>query len=123
TMAPGRYYEPRSYIVFVAGNLGPLAIGALVSAYPLALAMAVDALLFLVALLMQNAVQYRNQRDQVMLSLANQELARRHAAAEATARAAHNALNDAMESLPIAISLWDAEDKLVMCNETYARHL
>ncbi len=123
TMAPGRFYEPRSYIVFVAGNLGPLAIGALMSGDPLALAMAVGALLFLVALLMQNAVQYRNQRDQVALSLAHEELARRHAEAEASSRAAHNSLHDAMESLPIAISIWDSEDRLVMCNQTYARHL
>ena len=123
TMAPGRFYEPRSYIVFVAGNLGPLAIGALMSGDPLALAMAVGALLFLVALLMQNAVQYRNQRDQVALSLAHQELARRHAEAEASARAAHSYLHDAMESLPIAISLWDSDDRLVMCNQTYASHL
>ena len=121
TMAPGRFYEPRSYIVFVAGNLGPLAIGALMSGDPLALAMAVGALLFLVALLMQNAVQYRNQRDQVMLSLTHQELARRHAEAEASARAAHSSLHDTMESLPIAISVWDSDDRLVMCNQTYAQ--
>ena len=122
-MAPGRYYEPRSYIVFVAGNLGFLALGALLSGDPLALAVAVGALLFMVALLMQNSVQYRNQRDQVALSLAHQELARRHAEAEASARAAHSTLHDAMESLPIAISIWDSEDRLVTCNQTYASHL
>ncbi|MCW5732528.1 MAG: PAS-domain containing protein [Enhydrobacter sp.] len=123
TMAPGRYYEPRSYLVFVAGNLGFLALGALLSSDPLALALAAGALLFMVALLMQNSVQYRNQRNQVALSLAHQELARRHAEAEASARAAHSSLHDAMESLPIAISIWDSEDRLVTCNQTYARHL
>jgi signal transduction histidine kinase/DNA-binding NarL/FixJ family response regulator len=123
TMAPGRFYEPRSYVAFATGNLVPLAAGALVSGDPLAVALAGGALLFLVALLMQNAVQYRNQRDQVALSLAHQELARRHAETEARAIAAHSTLHDAMESLPIAISLWDASDRLVMCNGTYARHL
>jgi len=123
TMAPGRMYEPRSYIVFVAGDLGPLAIGASMSGDSLALAMAVGALLFLVALLMQNAVQYRNQRAQVALSIAHQDLAQRHAAAESRVRAAHSTLHDAMESLPIAISLWDAEDRLLMCNQAYAKHL
>ena len=123
TMAPGRYYEPRSYFAFVAGNLGLLALGALISGDPLALALALGALVFLIALLMQNAVQYRNQRDQVGLSLAHQELARRHAEAEASSRAAHSSLHDAMESLPIAISIWDSEDRLVTCNQTYASHL
>jgi signal transduction histidine kinase/CheY-like chemotaxis protein/HPt (histidine-containing phosphotransfer) domain-containing protein len=123
TMAPGRFYEPRSYMVFVVGNLGPLGIGALISGDPLAFALAVGALLFMAALLMQNAVQYRNQRDQVALSLAHQELARRHAEAEASSRAAHTSLHDAMESLPIAISIWDSEDRLVMCNQSYAKHL
>jgi signal transduction histidine kinase/DNA-binding NarL/FixJ family response regulator len=123
TMAPGRFYEPRSYIAFAGGNLGLLAVGALVSGDPMALALAGGALLFLVALLMQNAVQYRNQRDQVALSIAHQDLAQRHAAAEARARAAHNTLRDAMESLPIAISVWDAEDRLLVCNQAYAKHL
>ncbi len=123
TMAPGRYYEPRSYTLFVAGNLGPLSLGALASGDPMALALAVGALVFLAALLMQNSVQYRNQREQVALSLEHEELARRNAAAEANSRAAHDFLHDAMESLPIAISIWDPEDRLVMCNQTYARHL
>lgn len=123
TMAPGRFYEPRSYIVFAGGNLILLAIGCFLSGDPLALAMAAGTLLFLVALLMQNAVQHRNQREQVALSLAHQDLARRHAEAEVKVRAAHDSLHDALESLPIAISLWDSDDRLMMCNQAYAKHL
>jgi signal transduction histidine kinase/CheY-like chemotaxis protein len=123
TMAPGRFYEPRSYLVFAGCNLVLLGIGNVLSGDGMALALGAGVLLFLAALLMQNAVQYRNQREQVTLSIAHQELARRHGEAEARARAAHDALHDAMESLPIAISLWDAEDRLVMCNQAYSKHL
>ena len=122
-LAPGRIYEPRSYLAFAALDLSLLALGALLSDDRLALAIGIGALVYLVGLQMQNRVHARGQREQVSLSLANEDLAHLHAAAEASARAAHDTLQDALESLPIAISVWDAEDRLVHCNRAYATHL
>jgi signal transduction histidine kinase/DNA-binding NarL/FixJ family response regulator len=122
-LAPGRIYEPRSYIAFAGINLSLLAVAAFLSDDPLALAIGVGALLYLTALLMQNSSHVQSQRSQVALSIANEDLARAHADAEAKARAAHAALNDALESLPIAISLWDADDRLILCNAAYAGYM
>src|SRR5204863_4497755 len=72
---------------------------------------------------MQNAGHVHGQRAQVSLALANEDLARAHAAAEAQARAARDSLHDALESLPIAISLWDADDRLILCNAAYAGYM
>src|SRR5262245_56724123 len=98
-LAPGRVYEPRSYLAFAGLDLSLLSIAALLSNDPLWLAIGVGALIYLVALLMQNAVQARNQRTQVTLALANENLARLNAEAEAKVRAARDALHDALESL------------------------
>jgi signal transduction histidine kinase/DNA-binding NarL/FixJ family response regulator len=121
-LAPGRIYEPRSYIAFAGFDLCLLALAAFLSDDPLSLAIGAGALIYLTALLMQNAFHVRNQRAQVALAMANEDLARLNATAEAKARMAHDALNDALESLPIAISLW-TDDRLILCNEAYAGYM
>jgi len=121
-LAPGRIYEPRSYLGFAGFDLSLLALAALLSDDPLAVAIGLGALIYLVALLLQNAAHARGQREQVALTLANEDLANLHAAAEAKARAAHDTMHDALESLPVAIAVWDADDKLVLCNQAYAAY-
>jgi signal transduction histidine kinase/DNA-binding NarL/FixJ family response regulator/PAS domain-containing protein len=76
-----------------------------------------------VALLLQNRPQHRAQREQVTLTIANEELAKRHAAAEADARLARDTLREAIENLPHSVVLWDADDRLVLCNLNYANSL
>jgi signal transduction histidine kinase/CheY-like chemotaxis protein/HPt (histidine-containing phosphotransfer) domain-containing protein len=122
-LAPGRIYEPRSYFAFAGFDLCLLSAAAFASDDPLSLAIGAGALIYLTALLMQNAFHVRNQRAQVSLAMANEDLARLNAAAEAKARAAHDALQDALESLPIAISVWDHDERLVLCNEAYAGYM
>src|SRR5581483_147652 len=122
-LAPGRLYEQRSYAAFAGLTLGLLAGGLLAADDPLGAPMAAGALLYLLALMLQNRPQYRNQCDQVALALAHEDLAHRHAAAESDARAARDILNDALEALPVAVALWDADDRLVMCNGAYSRRL
>jgi signal transduction histidine kinase/DNA-binding NarL/FixJ family response regulator len=121
-LAPGRIYEPRSYVAFAGFNLSLLAVAAFLSDDPLSPAIGAGALIYLTALLMQNAFHVRNQRAQVALAMANEDLARLYATAEAKARMAHDSLNDAIESLPIAISLW-TDDRLILCNEAYAGYM
>ncbi len=122
-LAPGRLYEPRSYIAFVCTNLLLLAGGLLLTNDPLASPMAIGAALYMVALLLQNGPHARAQRQQVALSLAYEDLAHRHAQAEADARAARDTLNDALESLPVAVALWDADDKLLLSNDIFRDHM
>jgi signal transduction histidine kinase/PAS domain-containing protein/DNA-binding NarL/FixJ family response regulator len=121
-LAPGRIYEPRSYIAFAGADMALLALGAFLSDDRLAIAIGTGALIYLVALLMQNAAHSSGQREQVALTLANEDLARLHADAEAKARAARDTLDDALESLPVAIAIWDADDKLLRCNRAYAAY-
>ena len=122
-LAPGRLYEPRSYLAFAGITLVLLAGGLMLTDDPLAPTMAAGTLIYLVALLLQNRPQSRAHREQVMLALSHEELARRHAAAEADARAARDTLGDALESLPVAVALWDSDDRLVMCNGGYKQRL
>ena len=122
-LAPGRLYEPRSYTAFAGFSLVLLAIGLLQAQDPLSWALAMGAVLYLVALLLQNRPQHRAQREQVTLTIANEELAKRHAAAEADARLARDTLREAIENLPHSVVLWDADDRLVLCNLNYANSL
>jgi len=122
-LAPGRLYEPRSYIGFAGFSLLILAIGLLKAQEPLSWALAAGALVYFVALVLQNGPHHRAQREQIALTLANEDLAKRHAAAEADARAARDTLSDALESLPVAIALWDADDRLILRNRNYADRL
>jgi len=122
-LAPGRLYEPRSYFAFAGSSLVLLAAGLLFSEDPLSWALALGTILYLLALTLQNRPQYLAQRAQVTLTLANEDLAKRHEIAEANARAARDTLNDAIESLPVAVALWDADDRLVMCNGAFSRRL
>ena len=118
-LAPGRLYEPRSYVAFAGLTLLLLAAGLVHVGDPLSQALAAATVLYLAALLLQNRPQHRSQRDQAALSLAYQDLAERHAAAEADARAARDTLTDALESLPVAVALWDRDERLVLSNEAY----
>ena len=119
-LAPGRIYEPRSYTIFAGLNLTLLALAGFLFGDRLGIAIGIGALVYLLALLMQNSTHARSQREQVALALANEDLATLHAAAEARARAAHDIMDDALESLPVAIAIWDADDKLLRCNRAYA---
>jgi signal transduction histidine kinase/DNA-binding NarL/FixJ family response regulator len=122
-LAPGRLYEQRSYFAFTGSSLIILTVGLLLSNDPLSWALAFGTILYLLALTLQNRPQYLAQREQVTLTIANEDLAKRHEAAEANARAARDTLNDAIESLPVAVALWDADDRLVMCNAAFSRRL
>ena len=121
-LAPGRIYEPRSYTLFAGLDMTLLALAGFLFGEQLGIAIGIGALVYLMALLMQNSAHARSQREQVALTLANEDLARLHAAAEATARAARDTLDDALESLPVAIAIWDADDKLLRCNRAYAAY-
>jgi signal transduction histidine kinase/DNA-binding NarL/FixJ family response regulator len=121
-LAPGRIYEPRSYTLFAGLDMTLLALAGFLFGGQLGIAIGIGALLYLLALLMQNAGHARGQREQVALALANEDLANLHAAAEAKARAAHDTMDDALESLPVAIAIWDADDKLLRCNRAYAAY-
>ncbi len=122
-LAPGRLYEQRSYVAFAGLALGMLAGGLLMTDDPFSTAMAVGSLLYLVVLMLQNRPQYMTQREQVALSLAHEDLAHRNAEAEASARAAHETLTDALDALPVAVALWDNEDRMVMCNDAFSKRL
>ena len=121
-LAPGRIYEPRSYTIFASLDLMLLSLAGFLFGEQLGIAIGIGALLYLLALLMQNSAHARSQREQVTLTLANEDLANLRAAAEAKARAAHDTLDDALESLPVAIAIWDADDRLLRCNQAYAAY-
>jgi signal transduction histidine kinase/DNA-binding NarL/FixJ family response regulator len=122
-LAPGRLHERRSFLAFAGCCLVLLAVGLFVVGGTLAHTMAVGTVLYLVALLLQNQRDYRSQRNQVALALAYEDLAHRHGAAEADARSARDTLTDAIESLPVAVALWDDDDRLVMCNQAFSARL
>jgi signal transduction histidine kinase/PAS domain-containing protein len=122
-LAPGRLYEPRSYLAFAGFSLTILAAGLLHADDSLSWALAFGAVLYLVALTLQNRPQYLAQREQVTLTIANEDLAKRHQEAEADARLARDTLKEAIENLPHSVVLWDADDRLVLCNLNYARNL
>jgi len=122
-LAPGRLYEPRSYIAFAGFSLSILAIGLAQAHDPLSWALAVGAVIYLAALVLQNRPHHRAQRNQVELTIANEDLAKRHQAAEADARLARDTLREAIENLPHSVVLWGADDKLVLCNLNYAKSL
>jgi signal transduction histidine kinase/ActR/RegA family two-component response regulator len=122
-LAPGRLYEPRSYLAFAGFSLTLLAIGLVQAQDPLSWALATGAVIYLAALILQNRPHYRAQREQIELSIANEDLAKRHQAAEADARLARDTLKEAIENLPHSVVLWDADDRLVLCNLNYANSL
>lgn len=122
-LAPGRIYEPRSYVGFAGCTLGLLAFGLILQGERLSLGAAAGAVLYLMGLLFLNRQSHMVQREQVTLAIATQALAERHAAAEADARAARDTLREALESIPMAVALWGADDKLVLCNDAFADRL
>jgi signal transduction histidine kinase/response regulator of citrate/malate metabolism len=122
-LAPGRLYEPRSYLAFSGFSLAILSLGLVLSHDPLSWALAFGAMLYLVALNLQNRPQHLAQRQQVELTIANEDLARKYADAEADARLARDTLREAIENLPHSVVLWDAQDRLVLCNLNYTKAL
>src|ERR1700749_1660367 len=73
--APGRLYEPRSYTLFAGLDMTLLALAGFLFGGQLGIAIGIGALLYLMALLMQNSGHARSQREQVTLALANEDLA------------------------------------------------
>ena len=122
-LAPGRLYEPRSYFAFAGFSLSILAAGLLQAQDSLSWALATGALIYLVALVLQNRPHYLAQRQQIELSIANEDLAKRHQAAEADARLARDTLKEAIENLPHSVVLWGADDRLVLANLNYSKSL
>ncbi|MCX7363833.1 MAG: PAS-domain containing protein [Alphaproteobacteria bacterium] len=119
-LAPGRLFEPRSYMGFAGTALVLHALGLLMQGERLSIALAVGTTLYLAGLLFLNRQHHAGQREQIELALATRGLAERSAAAEKEARTAHDSLRDALEALPVAVAMWDSHDSLVLCNETFA---
>ncbi|MBN9488128.1 MAG: response regulator [Alphaproteobacteria bacterium] len=81
-LPPGRTYEPRSYALLVCADLILLVIGLLLTGDPIAKPTSILILIYLLALLAQNSVQHRQQRKQVALAIAYEDLAKVHASRE-----------------------------------------
>ena len=120
-LAPGRLYDQRTYMGFAGASLSLLAIGLLIAGDPLSRAMAAGVSLYLLALLLQNRPQHRGQRAQVALALAHEDLAHRHAAAEAEARASRAVLQSVFDNLSDGVLLYEADGRWVYQNRAMAR--
>ena len=122
-LAPGRLFEPRSYVGFASSALGLQAVGLLIQGDRLSVGLAVGTVIYLAGLLFLNRQHHAGQREQIVLALETLELAERSAAAESQARAARDSLRDALEALPVAVAMWDADDTLLLCNDAFALRL
>ena len=120
-LAPGRLFEPRSYIGYASTTLAFQGAGLLIEGDRLSLGLALGTVIYLTGLLFLNRQQHAGQREQIALGLATKALAERSAAAEAEARTAHDLLREALEALPVAVAMWDSRDTLVMCNGPFAK--
>ena len=120
TLAPGRLYEPRSYVAFAGATLVLLAAGLFTVADPVSLAMGLGCLLYFAVLLLNNRSQHRATYDQVALTVAYEDLARRHAAAEADARRAREDLSDAIDGLADGLALFDPELRTIVSNHAFS---
>ena len=119
TMAPGRLYEPRSYAAFAGATLVLLAAGLCVVADPVSLSLAAGCLLYFAVILLNNRSQHRATYDQVALTVAYEDLARRHAAAEADARRAREDLSDAIDGLADGLALFDPDLRTIVSNPAF----
>jgi signal transduction histidine kinase/CheY-like chemotaxis protein/HPt (histidine-containing phosphotransfer) domain-containing protein len=122
-LAPARAFSTWSYGTVLGVTLVGLATGLVAVGEQISIVLAAFLVVFGSAAIITSRGQQRVQREQIALTLAYGDLANRHAAAEADAHAARDTLTDALESLPVAVGLWDRDDRLVMCNETYRGHL
>ena len=118
-VAAGRASGGRSAAYTAVPMLGPLTIALLMvgGRVELVLAAAMILTIWLVWTLasQQNALM----RSEIALGFAYADMAERHARSEEEARTSRDLLRDALESLPVAVAFWDAEDRLVLCNDSY----
>ncbi len=120
-LPPGRTFEPRSYIVLTCADLPLLAAAFLVADDPLAKPVAIGVSLFLVALLLQNSVQHRMQREQTALALAHEDLAALHANREKDAMRARAVLQAVFDNMSDGVLLYDADGRWLYHNPAIAR--
>ena len=119
TLAPGRLYEPRSYAAFAGATLVLLGAGLFTVADPVSRAMGLGCLLYLAVLLLNNRSQHRATYEQVALTVAYEDLAQRHAAAEADARRAREDLGDAIDGLADGLALFDPDLRTIVSNPAF----
>jgi signal transduction histidine kinase/CheY-like chemotaxis protein len=117
---PGRTFEPRSYVLLVCADLLMVAAGFLLTDDPLATPAAIGGVVFLVALLAQNTVQHRQQRAQVALALAHEDLAKLHARREKEAMQARAVLQAVFDNMSDGVMLFDDTGHWVYHNPALA---
>ncbi|SKA06105.1 Signal transduction histidine kinase [Enhydrobacter aerosaccus] len=115
-LPPGRTFEPRSYVLLVCADLLLLAVGFLLSDDPLAKPVAIGAILYLIALLLQNSVQHRMQRKQTALGLAHEDLAALYARREKEAMQARAVLQAVFDNMTDGVLLYEADGRRVYHN-------
>ncbi|HEY6983438.1 ATP-binding protein, partial [Reyranella sp.] len=120
-LPPGRMYEPRSYVLLICLDLILLALGLLLTGDPIAKPTAILLMIYLVALLLQNAVQHRQQRRQVALAIAHEDLAKLHARREKEARQARAVLEAMFDNMSDGVLLYEADGRWVYQNPAMAR--
>ncbi|WP_439614256.1 PAS-domain containing protein [Reyranella sp.] len=116
-VAPGRLLEPRSDIAFSGLALTLLATSLLLLGGPLSQALAIGSLLYLVALMLQNRPQHRDQRRQAALTFAYEDLAIRHAAAEQVAREARDTMQTVFDNMGDGVGLIDKTGEIRVLNK------
>ena len=120
-LPPGRMYEPRSYVLLICMDLILLVIGLLLTGDPIAKPTSILILIYLVALLLQNAVQHRQQRKQVALAIAHEDLAKLHARREKEAMQARAVLQAMFDNMSDGVLLYEADGRWVYQNPAMAR--
>jgi len=113
---PGRTYEPIGYVLLVCLDLLPTATTMVWVGESLTKPTAIGISVYLVALLLQNTVAHRQQRKQVMLAIAHEELAKLHASREKEARQARAALQAMFDNMSDGVMLYEPETQWVYQN-------
>jgi signal transduction histidine kinase/DNA-binding NarL/FixJ family response regulator len=119
-LPPGRTFEPRSYILLASIDLLLLALGLLLSGDRLAVPVAAGIVLYLIALLLQNSVQHRMQRQQTALAIAHEDLARLHARGAKEAMQARAVLQAVFDNMSDGVMLFDDTGHWVYHNPALA---
>ncbi|MBS0519735.1 MAG: response regulator [Proteobacteria bacterium] len=115
-LPPGRTFEPRSYVLLACCDLLLLATGFLLSGDALAAPVSIGAVLYLVALLLQNSVQHRMQRKQTALALEHEDLAALHARREKEAEQARAVLQAVFDNMTDGVLLYEGDGRRVYYN-------
>jgi len=118
-LAPSRPFEPLSYSIYIALILLPVAGSLILIGDSVSLAIAAASLLHLAGLLVHARSQHRVQRQQISLLLSHEELTRREADLRETAESAQRLLVNALETMEYALVIYDADDRLVICNPAF----